>query len=227
MIGVLFFAASLAADDKEVDAAIERFKASYRNESATARSLAVAELCKTPHERTLARVAPMLTGEVKDVRIAAAKGLGGFVDYKKQVMPILIGSIAPNDKEPDVVAAIFEGLGILKDENSLPTIHKFFEDKDSKIANAAIAAAGAIRHVSSIDPIIELVKEYEKNAKAVSAGGAAGLPAADDKKKKLAQAVLPATVKAMKAITKEKWSTTGEWVIWWGRRKTQNYKVPE
>lgn len=226
MVGVLFFAAFLAADDKEVDAAIERFKASYRNDSPTARALAVAELCKTPHERTLARVAPMLTGEVKDVRIAAARGLGGFVDYKKQVTPVLIGCLAPNDKEPDVVAAIFEGLGILKDENALPVIHKHFEDKDSKIASAALAAAGSIRHVSSIDPIIELIKDYEKEAKASTAGGA-GLPAGDDKKKKLAQAVLPNTVKAMKAITKEKWATSGEWVIWWGRRKTQNYKVPE
>lgn len=226
MVGALFFAVLLAADDKEAEAALERFKAAYRSDSATARALAVAELCTVPHEKTLARVAPLLTGGSKDVRIAAARGLGKFADFKKHVTPILIGSLAPNDKEPDVVAAIFEGLGMLGDENALPTIHKHFEDKDSKIANAALAAAGVLRHVSSIDPIVELMKDYEKQSKVSTAGGA-GLPAGDDRKKKLAVAVLPATIKAMKAITREKWATTGEWVIWWGRRKAQNYKVPE
>jgi HEAT repeat protein len=229
VLEAMFLLATLA-DEKAAEEALDRFKAAYKNPSAAARATAVTELAKAPHEKTLKQIAPLITGEEVMVRIAAAKGLGSFVDYKKQAIPVLIGSIeGPNAKEPTVQAAIFEALGKLGDETALPTVHRYFEDKDPVVAAAALAAAGEIKKAHSVDVIIELMKKLEKhtdtNAKNPNAntGGVVSLPGGnnDDPNRRLARAVIPACIKALQAITKEKWTTSKEWQIWWGRHKAK------
>jgi len=209
------------SDEKEADEAIARFKTAYRNPSAPARVAAVAELSRTRHEKVLKQLAVLLTGDAAIVRAEAAKGLGTFVDFKKHATPLLIAGLGgPNSKEPDVQAAIYEALGALDDDAALPTIHKGFEEKDSKVAKGALAAAGMIRHVSSIDLIVDLMKKLEKFNEASSGGGGLGnFGGGNDPNKKRAKEVLPACIKALQAITKEKWSTSKEWEIWWERRK--------
>jgi HEAT repeat protein len=223
MVEVLFLACALAADDKAAEEALERFRTSYASPSAGNRSVAVSELARVPHEKTLARLAPLLTGEAREVREAAARGLGNFADYKKAAVPILLGALPANDKEPLVQVAIFDGLGKLDDPNTLPTIHTYFEDKDPKVASAALAAAGSIRSVASIDPIIEHMKKCEKTAGQKGGGGGApgfSIPGGGtDPAKARNAAVLKAAIKALQAITKEKWPTSKEWEIWWSKRK--------
>ena len=230
MSPLLFLAALLGSDEKAAEDALDRFKSSYASPSAVNRAVAVSELCRVPHEKTLARVAPLLTGEAKEVREAAARGLGNFTDYKKAVLPALLGALGPNDKEPTVQIAIFDGLGKLDDPAALPTIHKYFEDKDGKVASAALLSAGAIRNVSSIDPIIEQMKEVEKLANQKAGGGGApgvSIPGGGtDPQKTRAKEVQKAAIKAMQLLTKEKWVTSQEWQIWWSRRKA-TFKIED
>lgn len=225
MLHAIFILALAAADDKEAADAIERFNAAYKNNSPAARAAAIAELGKTPHEKTMKKIIPFLTADVNTVRIAAAKALTGYTDYKKQVTPFLIAALPPNQKEIDVLKEIYLALGKVGDDSAMGSIHKTFEDKDANVTRAGLAAAGEFRNVGSIDLIIELMKKLQKWQKSGGDTSGTGLPGGgDDPRKKYADAVLPDAIKAMQAISKEKWSTAEEWGIWWGKRKA-TYKI--
>jgi HEAT repeat protein len=213
-----------AGDDKETDEALQRFRKAMANPSAPARAAAVSELAATKSEKIAATLGNLVQGDAEPVRKAAALGLGGFRDFKKVATPMLLAGLNANAKEEKVMEAIFQGLGKLGDEAALPTIHQYFDDKESVVANAALMSAAEIRNVGSIDPIIELMKKYEKIEKQAAKGGGGGygvnVPGGgDDPKLKLAKDVLPTIIKAMQGITREKWTTTKEWEIWWGRYK--------
>jgi HEAT repeat protein len=226
VLALAFLASPLAApaiDEKELEEALDRFKKGMANPSGPARAAAVAELARSPHEKTAARLAALLTADVPAVRKAAAKGLGDFADYKKIAVPMLTAAINPNLKEAEVVEGIFESLGKLKDENSLPTLHRYFDDKDAKVASAALLAAGAFRSPTTVDLVLDLMKKYEKIVAAGAGGGAYGtnIPGGggDDPRTKLAKEVLPNANKAMQLIAKEKYTTLKEWTIWWNKYK--------
>jgi HEAT repeat protein len=220
-----------AGDDKEVEEAIHRFKKGMNNPSAPARATAVTELAATKSEKTAGMLGNLLGADAEPVRKSAALGLGGFTDYKKIVTPMLLAGLTMNAKEPKVMEAIFQALGKLDDETALPTIHKYFDDKDSTVASAALLAAAEIRTVGSIELIMDLMKKYEKVKDGAKSGGGGGYGApgvpgggGDDKKLKLATDVLPATIKAMQVISKEKWTTCKEWEIWW-KRNQATFKI--
>ena len=226
MLSTLLLMAALGADDKAADEAITRFKEGMKSPSPAARVAAVSELSRTPHEKTFKQIQPLLSTEVTLVKAAAAKGLGGFVDYKKVAIPALLGALAAGAKEPDVQAAALEALGKLGDDSVLPTLHKYCEDKDPKVAKAALAAVGEIRRIASIDVIINLMKSLEKYTEEPNAGGGGGygnpvsLPGGgDDANRTRAREVIPACIKSLKAITKEGWTTSKEWQIWWTKKK--------
>jgi HEAT repeat protein len=213
------------ADDKEADEALARFKTTYATQSALARAGAVSELARTQHEKILARLAGILGSEAKEVKAAAALGLGGYSDYKKQALGILTASIAPNDKEPLVQAAIYEALGKLNDPAALPALHKGIEDKDAKAASAAILAAAAFKNPATIDLILQEFEDADKINK--QAGGGGGVPGVNipgggggaDPAKARAKEVVKASVKAMQLVSGDKYTTYGEWKIWWSRRR--------
>jgi HEAT repeat protein len=122
--------------------------------------------------------------------------------------------------------AIFKGLGKLDDEAALSTIHNYFDDKDKDVAKAAILSAGEIRAVSSMDPLIALMKKYEKlEEQAKKSGGGGGYGGINvpnggaDPKLQLAKDVLPTIIKGLQMIAQEKWATTKEWEIWWNKNK--------
>ena len=76
------------ADEKAAaEEAVKRFNKSFANPSPSARASAVLELGQTRHEKTLNRILPLLTGDVADVRQAAARALADFGDWKKIVTP--------------------------------------------------------------------------------------------------------------------------------------------
>jgi len=216
-----------AGDDKEAEEAMQRFKKGMANPSAPARAAAAADLARTPFEKGAHALGSLLGGDADAVRIAAAEGLGNFKDYKKVATPMLLAGLNANAKEPKVMEAIFKGLGKLDDETALTTIHQYFDDKDAVIAKAAILAAGEIRAVSSMDPLVNLMKKYEKiDEQAKKGGGGAGgyggynVPGGgDDPKSKLAKDVLPTIIKGLQMVAQEKWATAKEWEIWWNKNK--------
>jgi HEAT repeat protein len=212
MIAHMVLLASLAVgNEKEADEAIHRFKANYRNPAAPARAAAVTELARVHHEKVLKQLAVLLTSDVGLVRQAAAKGMGGFSEHKRLAGSLLRAAIGPNSKDSDVVAAIFEALGNLDDPEAIPLLRDHFDDRDPKIAKAALAAIGTMRDATSIELIIERMKKCEK----IMASDAR----VDKDNRDQAKEIVGVCIKALQAITKEKWTTSKEWEIWWGRNK--------
>jgi HEAT repeat protein len=212
------------ADDKAAEEALARFKLSYASPSVVARAAAVSELARTPHEKILVRLAGILGSEAKEVKAAAARGLGGFSEFKKQTLGVLMASLAPNEKEPEVEAAIYEALGKLGDPAVLPVLHKGFQDKDGRAASAAVLAAAAIGSAASVDAILKELEDVEKINKQASGGGGVGgvsIPGGGgaDPVKVRAKEVAKACLKAMQLVSKEKYTTFPEWKIWWSRRR--------
>lgn len=211
-------------EDKEALDAIAKFKGEMKNPSTPARAAAVSELGRVQHQKTLNAILPWLHQDAGEVRKSAAAALGAFIDFKKVALPQLVAAIAPNQKEPMVVESIFQSIGKLGDETTLPTVHKYCEDKDPKVAKAALGAAAQIRKVQSIDFIIELIGKLEKylpepgqNNGGVDVVGVPG--GGDDPNRVRAREVIPACIGALKTITKENWPSSKEWKLWWAKKK--------
>jgi hypothetical protein len=226
MIPALILAAALLGpqEDKEAADAVAKFRIDMRNPSTPARAAAVAELARLPHMKTLNALVPLLTQDAVDVRKAAAGALGAFIDYKKAALPSLIGAIQPNAKDALVVEALFVSIGKLGDETTVPVVHKYCDDKDPKVAKAALGAAAQIRKLQSIDFIIELMKRLEKylpdpgqNNSGVDVVGVPG--GGEDPNRLRAREVIPACIATLKVITKESYPSSKEWQIWWAKKK--------
>ena len=235
-------------DDKEAEDAVEKFKTAYKSRSAEERAAAVADLAKVKHAKVLSKLAALVQVDDVAVRKAAAGGLGGFTtELRSKAGAALVAALAPNAKDEEVVLAIYAALGKLQDENALPSVHRAFDEKDLDVAKAAIDASGDIRGRISIEVLIELLKDLDPGKKdgrvpggnttgvpggnvpggnVPGVGGLPGIPGGggNDPKAKRRKELVPAAKKALAAITKEKWSTTGEWEIWWGRNKA-TFKV--
>ena len=219
-----------AADDKAaVDAAVKTFNKAIANPSPDARATAILELSKTPHDRTLKLIMGFLNQDVTKVRQNAAKAMGEFGDWKKIVTPTLAAALQSNAKDGVVQSAILETIGKLKDPASLQTVHGSFRDSDTRVAKAAIGAAGTMRQKESMDALVALQADVQKWIKNKQAGPyrddkgqpgdeAAGLARLNDVQKTI--------IKAFQDITKERWATANEWEIWWGRKKA-NFEVPQ
>jgi len=213
-------------EDKEAVEAISKFKKEMNNPSTPARAAAVSELGRVHHPKTLAAILPWLTNDGGEVRKAAAAALGTFVDHKKVVLPSLVSAIQPNQKDAMVLESIFQSIGKLGDETTLPTVHKYCEDKDPKIAKAALGAAAAIRKIQSIDFIIDLITKLEKylgdqngGVGGIESGGINIPGGGEDPNRQRAREVIPACIGALKTITKENWPSSKEWKLWWSKKK--------
>ena len=217
-------------DDKAVDEALDAFKAAMKSTSEADRVMAVNELAKVPHNKTLVRLASLLNSEGPTVRIAAARGISGFSVLKKKAADVLIAAMGANAKETTVLAALYESLGKLDEPSALPTIHRGFEEKDIVLVKAALQAAGAMGNPASIEPLIALLARLEKILKAAGGGldvtapvpgGAGGSVTvrSDDNGPKRAQELIPAVNKALHEITRESNGSSETWSAWWAKHK--------
>ena len=213
-------------DDTAANEALEKFKTDYKAKETGGRVMAVADLAKTQADKVWIRLGQVLTSpEEKEVRIAAAKGLGAATENKKKPVSILAASIAPNTKDVVVVAAILEALGKLGDQSAAPTVENYFKSKDVATLKAAVDAAGELKSRSSVPLLIDLVKRLEEGAKEapnLSGGGYGGgkLPTSgsgvsDDMAKEREKVVKPIAVKVLGNLTKTNFSLAKEWEEWW------------
>ncbi len=225
---VLAATASAQVDEKAVEEAVGRFKKAMANPNASARASAIAELSRTPHDKTFKMIVPYLSSDVKDVRKSAAKGMAQFGDWKKVAIPMLVAALQPNRKEPEVQVEIFGALGKLADPAALSAVHGAFKEDDVRVARAAIACAGAMRIKESIDALLDLQKDVQKWLKNKQGG-----PYKDDKGqqgdenacKGRLEGVQEEILKAFKAITLERWASAAEWELWWAKKKA-TFEVP-
>lgn len=230
MTGLVILLAGLVPDEASADEAIKRFKAGMRNPQPVGRAAAVSELGREPHEKTAKHLIPLLMSDVPEVREAAAKALAGFGDYKKMVVPALMGSLAgPNAKEAKVRAAILTSLGKLNDELAVPTIYKAFKDDYATVAKAAIMATVDLRRKEAVDQLIDLLKDCEKWVKNNQGGGYKdddGKAGDENAQKGRVSDLQKTVIKALGDQTGEKWPTLQEWLLWWGKRKA-TFEFPE
>jgi hypothetical protein len=231
MLYAALVVALFCQDDQAVKDALERFKQGMKATSAAGQAAAIGELAKTPHEKTFHKIAPFLMEGGKELRIAAAEGLGNFTDYKKLATPALMAALTagPNQKDWDVQIAIYKGLGKLADPAALDTVHKGFRQEQVKPAKAAIDCAGAMRQKESMDVLLTLMTDCQKWLKNKQNGGykdEKGQNGDDNSIKTRVEEIQKEVIKAIQSITKEKWVTVQEWELWWSKHKA-NFEVPK
>jgi len=225
-----------APEDAAVTAALDKFKADYRSKEVGQRVAAVAELAKTPHEKIIAKLSLLLGVDEPDVRIAAAKGLGQQPENRKKAALALAGALGANLSLVPVDVVILDQLGLLKEDLTAPEVEKHFAKSDPlDIQKAAIVASGKIRSVSSIDPLLKLLKELEqeaqKNAGPTGAGkvkgiGGKGVPGkagalknGNTEDRDRAMELLPAVRAALTAITGASCPDAKDWEAWWAEHR--------
>jgi hypothetical protein len=217
--------ATAKADDKTVDEALEKFKTDYKAKEAGARATAVMELAKTSHDKVLARLGQILDSqEDKEVRVAAAKGLGSAGENKKKAAQVLIAATQPNAKEPFVLAAILEALGKIGDQIACPTVESHFKSKNATVLKAAVEAAGDLKSRGSAHPLIELLKNLEEGAKEAPAfgnnnnnnnAGVGNRGMTDDMARERERVVKPVLLKVLANLTKCGFTMAKEYEDWW------------
>jgi HEAT repeat protein len=224
-------------DEAAAKAALETYKtATAKSKDPKAHADAVSELAKTPHEKVAAMLGSLLTTDDKDVRIAAAAGLATFTqpaELKSSAAKHLTQALTAgaNAKMIDVRVAIFAALGALQEESSANAVKSHFDDKDPKIACAAVSAAGQMKSKSLVEPLIQLLRDCEKTVN----GGALPLPPPvkgkpapppppqkdlDREKKDRANAVMSAAGAALGALTGQSFKSSDEWERWWIKNRS-------
>lgn len=230
LLGSLMLLSAVGVDgDEDVEAALKRYRKASLDANPAVRALAVTELSKIPHERTLDVIASLLTSEEKDIRLAAAKALGGFDGFKKAAVPCLISALGSNRKKDfEIESAIYAALGRLQDPTAMATIHQGIRDKHPDTAKAAIAAAGLMRAKESLDVLYELLQDIQKWIKTKQNGGYHdGGPATDPAAKRARlEEIHGSIIQALQAITRENWKSVQEWDVWF-RRFRPDFKVPK
>ncbi len=234
---ILMLALLLQVDPAE---ALKKFDAAYKSKDAAARAAAVTELAKTDHEKVLAKLAKLLAVDAKEVRLAAAAGLGivrETQDHNKKEITALTKGIVPNHAEREVVLAIVVSLDKFSDGLGLSILHQHFPSPDIPVAKTAVEAAGELRKKESISVLIAFAKWLDaaaRDATNVGPGGrvvtGGGLPgvggtAGDPEAPKRARTLSPVVTKTLESLTKKSFKTPAEWEAWW-KREGSDFQVP-
>jgi hypothetical protein len=229
--------ALLLADEKEAAESLSKFNAAFKAKEVDARVAAVEELAKIQHEKVYTKLGSLLLTDVREVRIAAAKGLGGAEEHKKKVTNYFLNGFLANAADLTVEAAIIESLEKLQTGLGRAALESYFKAADIATAKVAIETAGELRKKEYIGSLIELAKWLEQTAKEyLSAGPKAkgfvgkGLPGdqgttVDSEAPKRHKALAPVIDKVLSALTGQKLSTPQEWDDWW-RKNGSSFKFP-
>jgi HEAT repeat protein len=221
-----FVLALLAPDDKEAEDAIATFKSAAKSSEVSVRVEAVRELARMPHEKVIRVLGTVLTTDDKVVRVAAAKALGAFQDKKPKAVSVLAEAIGYNTKEPEVEIAILSALRELRDKAALGVAYRYLDEKNEKIAEAAIGVTEAIKSRDSVEPLIKLIKHLIGAGDGVSSGDGSLDAPPDSRLQERARLLDSAAQKALRAITGESFSSPREWEGWW-KRNGATFRVKE
>lgn len=219
----LLLALLAGGDDKAAEEALDKFKTAYKSKELFDRMDAVAELAKVQHKKVLAKLGTLLVRDEREVRVTAIQGLVEYKEDKenlKQAVKLLLTALPANAGMADTQIAIFEALGKLEDPAALPAAYGYFNDKDSKIAMAALNLAGTIRARESVEPLLDVIKKLSRRADD-SGGGYGG---EEDAGAKRAREILPAAMKALQSVAREGWNTSKDWETWW-KKNQATFKV--
>ena len=235
--GLAFVLAVAVQDDKEAEKAatdaLEQFQKAYKGTDEE-RKAAIDELAKVHHPKVASKLGTILAGVTPTpVRVAAARGLGGFTENKKQATTALANAIPANVKEAGVLSQVFEAIAKLQDPSAVPLLVRYFEDKELILAQNAIFTTGKLGIAPGIDPLIAVLTKNEKAAKPAGAnigvaangtnpnqaGGVVVSGGNNNAQRDRAMAMVSAANTALQDITKEKLTTADAWSSWWAKNK--------
>jgi HEAT repeat protein len=224
MTTLLLLLALLAQDDDAAaTAALDQFKTDYKSKEATVRATAVGDLARTQHDKVAVRLGQLLGVDEKEVRIAAARGLGGNTVNRRKAVAMLSVGAAANAREPMVMAAILEAIGKLKEPAGAAEVERHFKSKQIPQAKAAIEAAASIGSRSSVHPLIDTLKWLEQGAQEAPAlggnnnntPGVGGGGTVDDAARERNTILRPVVLKTLESLTKTKRNSVKDWEEWW------------
>lgn len=240
--------ALLAGDDKAANDALEKFKTDYKAKETAAKVKAIEDLAQVQHEKITAKLATLLSADEKQLRVAGAKGLGDRTDdkEKKKAGAALGAAVKPNEKMPDVLAAILEAIAKLKDESAMPEVHKLLESEVTEVAQGAVTTAGAVKSKTSFDPLIKRLKEADEVLKPRDqtpgaggkggfgggfggrlTGGAGGSGTLTPKEKRdLAKTMQTAIKKVLSDLAGTNCEDGKDWENWW-KEHQNTWKAPK
>src|SRR6185436_2020491 len=155
---LLLLAQSPAQDEKALEKAAndasDAFKKAFKGTEAE-KIGAIDQVAAVQHRITANRLAGVLeANESTRVRTAAVKALGRFTEQKKPAATVLASALPAHRTEPGLFSAICSAMEDLKDPSVVPTLLRFFEDKDEAAATRTMEAAGKIGSSAAIDPLI-------------------------------------------------------------------------
>jgi HEAT repeat protein len=210
-------------DDAAATAALEKFKTDFKSKEATVRASAVAELSHTQHEKVASRLGQLLGLDEKDIRIAAAKGLGGNTVNRRKAVAMLSAGAAGNARDPMVMTAILEAIGKLKEPIGAAEVERHFKSKQIPQAKAAIEAAASIGSRSSVPQLIETLRWLEQGAQEAPAlgnnnnntPGIGGGGTVDEAGRERNTQLRPVVQKALESLTKANRNSVKDWEDWW------------
>ena len=227
--------------EAEADAAIAEFKRNFYRPGSTEDELVIAvrTLGQTPHAKTLAILIPLVQEDRNpnstrpvSTRIVAALVLAGFgkVEGTSEGLIKSYNLCSTRVVSRPVRIQIIQTLGELKAQDAASLINFAILDNDPWIARAAIKAAGRLRGISAIDPLIRRLQKVESKD--------GGKPASDvpdpsrdpsdtiDRHRRSERQVLEAPLhEALHSITRLRHSCAETWARWWAQAR-KDYKVP-
>lgn len=231
--------ATQAPDDQAATEALAACDEVFsKSKDASARALAVGVLARVQHEKITLRLGSLLTGDDRTVRLAAAQGLGTYLEatpeLRKSAAKVLSSGLSAgvNQKDVEIKVAILTVLGNLGEESAIPAIKNQFDDKDLRVASAAVTAAVAMRNKALIEPMIQLMRDSEKIVKAGQAGqagtGVTGKnqvparkdgPDPEDVKRDRAANLIVALRQSLQTLTGQAFYFGDEYERWWSKNK--------
>ena len=231
---LLLILAQAAPDEKALEKAATEasdvFKKAFKGTEAE-KIAAIDQVGSVQHKMTANRLAGVLEGnESTRVRTAAVKALGRFSDQKKPAASVLTSALPAHKAEAGLFSAICTAMEDLQDPSVVPTLVRFFDDKDEAVATRTMEAAGKVGSSAAIDPLIAVVLHSEKVIKNASRQGSTVvtnpntgeqfLSPPETRARDRARNLMNAANRALKSLTSEPISTGDAWSSWWAKNKS-------
>jgi hypothetical protein len=239
VLQIAFVLASVVCqDDKAAEAEakkrVEDFKAKIKTcKSGDDYVLALEGLGDQPHAVILAELKKWVARVGQpDLQIAAGKEVAKFKKDVKAAQFLI--QMARAEKTGDVAASLYKSAGATGARGAAKDLNPTLVYKDIKpelipAAKGAVEATGLFKSRDSIDPLIALLTELEKEKaeadKAAQQPVVSGVPQDDKNKPQRHKELLDPAIKAIKAVTGEKFMTAKEYTKWWSKNK-QFFKEP-
>jgi len=216
-----------------------------KNKDTNARTEAINTMASTQHEKVLAKLLVYMSDADKGVRLVAVTATQSFQsatpELKKLANKNLIRSLEAgvNTKDIEVRIAVAGALGALGDPSSNTTLKTLLDDKNLKVATAAVNACAVMRQKPLLEALMEQQRDCEKTMKAsanssfkagkkpVSARKDPNAPADPEEVKAERAAMLVTLIPgAVQSLTGQELKTGAEMEAWWAKNRS-SFNFPE